>query len=155
MKGTVRRNLFSGVSSPGLGRFSVLPVALCFALIWPFGGGWHSEHMMAGSTTPGAQGTVKFKTGDNGNTELDIQAHALAAPSSISPPENHYVVWIEPPGEPAKDLGALKVDSNENGELKTETPARRFRIFISAEQNINERAPEGPTVLSATVTQGS
>ncbi len=154
MMGKVQDVLFGGALGPRARLHSVLPVVLCFALIWPFSG-WKSVDMMAGSTTPGARGTVKFKTGANGNIELDVEAHALAAPSSLAPPENHYVVWIQPPGKRAHDLGALDVGDHEQGELKTVTPEKRFRVLITAEQNVNESEPMGPTVLSATVTQGS
>lgn len=133
---------------------ALLPAVLCLALIWPFGGGWKSAKMMAGTVTPGAQGTVRFRTGSNDNTELDIKTSALAPPSSLTPPKNIYVVWLQPPGEDAKDLGALKVGSDEQGELKTVTPNKRFKVFITAEQNGNLKEPEGPIVLSADVTQG-
>ncbi|HUY94942.1 MAG TPA: hypothetical protein VMU71_06570 [Terracidiphilus sp.] len=155
MTGNIQKTLFGAAFSPRMGLHGVLPAALCFAFIWPFGGGWKTVHMMAGNMTPGARGTIRFKIGDNGNTELNITVRALAAPSSLTPPEDRYVVWIQPPGKPAHNLGALNIDSHENGELNTETPDKRFTIFITAEQNANESEPEGPTVLSATVTQGA
>jgi hypothetical protein len=155
MREIVRENAWARALKPKTHFYGFLPAVLCLAMVWPFGSGWHTVNMMAGSATPGARGTVKFKIGDNGNTELDIETHALAAPSSLEPPANHYVVWIEPPGKPAHDLGALSVGQHENGELKTVTPYKRFRIFISAEQNSQESMPSGPTVLSATVTEGS
>lgn len=154
MTGTVQKSMFSGAFSPRVCLLAVLPALLCCAFVWPFSG-WKTMSMMSGSTTPGAQGTVKFKFGDNGNTELVIKAQSLAQPSSLTPPENHYVVWIQPPGQDAKDLGAFKVGGKEQGELKAVTPAKRFKIFITAEQNVDESAPMGPTVLSANVTQGS
>lgn len=153
MTGKIQAILFGGAASPKFRMHAVLPAALCFALVWPFGGGWKTVNMMAGSTTPGARGTVRFRNGDNGNTELNIKAHALAPPSSLTSSENHYVVWIQAPDKPAHDLGALDVNAHEDGELNTETPDKRFKIFITAEQNANESEPEGPTVMSAVVTQ--
>jgi hypothetical protein len=155
MQGIFREMAWVRTLGPKTGFYGVLPAVLCLAMVWPFGGGWHKVDLMAGSATPGARGAVKFRVGPNGNTDLDIEAHALAAPSSLEPPANHYVVWIEPPGKPAHDLGALSVGQHENGALKTVTPFKRFRIFISAEQNSQESMPSGPTVLSATVTEGS
>lgn len=154
MIGMVRTKRYSRVLRPSLALAAVLPALLFCAFAWPFSG-WKSIAMMSGTTTPGAQGTVRFKIGGNGNTELDITARALAHPSSLTPPQNHYVVWIQPPGENAKDLGALKVNDKEQGSLRTETPNKRFKVFITAEQNINESQPMGPTVLSANVTEGS
>lgn len=107
--------------------------------------------MMAGTVTPGATGTIVVKKGDNGNTTLDIRAGSLAAPSSLTPAENVYVVWIQPPGQQAQNHGQLQVNQNEQGELHTETPYRRFKVFITAEQNAQVQMPMGPTVLSADV----
>lgn len=138
---------------PGTRFHLFLPAFLCFALIWPFGGGWNSVAMMAGTLTPGANGTVRFKIGNNGNMELDVKTQNLAQPSSLTPPENTYVLWIQPPGQDAQNRGEMKVGSNEQAELKTEAPQKRFRIFITAEQNGQTQMPQGPTVLSADVTQ--
>lgn len=109
--------------------------------------------MMAGTPTPAARATITITTGNNGNEDLDIKAHALAVPSSLTPPENVYVVWIEPPGHEPQNHGELRVDQHLQGELQTETPYKRFSVFITAEQNAQEREPEGPKVLSADVEQ--
>jgi hypothetical protein len=132
---------------------SDLPAVLCFALIWPFGGGWKDVHMMAGTVTPAATGTVKYKTSENGNTELRIDAGSLAPPSSLTPPENAYVAWIQPPGQAVQNIGRLNVNDKEHGELDTKTAYKRFHIFITAEENAGLGAPQGPMVLSADVSQ--
>lgn len=146
------RTVWAGPFSPRIHFPAVFPVVLCFALIWPFGG-WKSVHMLAGANTPGAQGTVKFKVGDNGNINLDVLTRSLAPPSSLNPPENTYVVWVQPPGMAPKNYGALKVNSQEQGELKTETPYKRFKIFITAEENPQVEAPMAAPVLSADITE--
>lgn len=128
-----------------------LPGVLALAFIWPFGGGWKKAHMMAGAQTPAARGTVEYKMGNNRNTELDIKVHSLSQPSALNPSENVYVVWLQPPGSAAKDEGQIKVSSNQQGELKTETPYKRFKIFVTAEENPQLQTPEGPTILSADV----
>lgn len=143
----------TGFPAPATRFHALLPAVLCFALIWPFGGGWKSVAMMAGTQTPAATGTVRFKVGDNGNTELDVKTQNLAAPSSLTPPMNTYVLWIQPPGQDAQNRGEMKVGGNEQAELKTEIPQKRFHIFITAEQNGQTAMPQGPTVLSADVTQ--
>ena len=131
--------------------FSIVPVVFLVALIWPFGGGGHKVQMMAGTAVPGAQATITLKTSDNRNTELDIKAQNLAQPSSLTPAENVYVVWIEPPGQSAQNQGQLRVGQNENGELHTETAFKRFQVFITAEQNAQVQMPSGPKVLSADI----
>ena len=132
---------------------AVLPAVLCMALLWPFGAGWKTESLMAGASNPAAQGVVKYKTGGNGNTQLQIETRSLAPPSSMTPPENAYVAWIQPPGQSVQNLGQLKVNGKEQADLNTETAYKRFHIFITAEENPRLPAPQGPTVLSADVAR--
>lgn len=107
---------------------------------------------MAGELTPAAHCTVHITVGNDQNTELDISADSLAPPSSLTPPRNVYVVWLQPPGKNPQNHGQLAVDKNEKAELKTETPFKRFKVFITAEDQAQLSLPEGPTVLSADVT---
>lgn len=147
--------VWRNVVVPGQSRtfLSVMPLAFCLMFLWPFGGGGRKVHMMAGTETPAAQGTVQIKTGDNGNTNLDIHTHSLASPSSLTPAENVYVVWIKPPDQTAQNHGQLEVNGKQDGELNIKTPYKRFEIFITAEQNATVQTPEGPRVLSADVSQ--
>lgn len=132
---------------------SVAPLVVCLAFLWPFGGG-RKVQMMAGNVTPGARGTVQVDTGNNGNTTLDVKAQSLAPPSSLTPAENAYVLWIQPPDQAPQNEGQIKVDHHENAELHTKTAYRRFRVFITAEQNAKTQMPGGPKVLSADVSRG-
>lgn len=131
-------------------HFSFAPLILCALLIWPFGSG-RNVQMMAGSDNPAAQGVVNVKKGDNGNYLLDIKVSSLAQPSSLRPPANVYLVWIEEPGRQPENLGQIQVNGKEQGELHVKTPFSRFKIFITAEQNAQQHMPEGPQVLSAEV----
>lgn len=131
----------------------ILPLLFCMAFIWPFGGGGRAIHMMAGTSAPGAHGVVIAKKGNNGNTALDIKVSSLAAPGALTPPENVYVVWIQKPGQAPENHGQIQVNSGENGELHTETPYARFRVFITAEQNAQAQTPMGPQVLSADISR--
>lgn len=133
---------------------SIAPLVFCLAFFWPFGGGGRKVHMMAGSVTPAAHGTVQITHGNNGNTDLDVKAHALAAPSSLTPAENAYVLWIQPPDHAPQNHGRIAVNQSQNGELQTETPYKRFKVFITAEENSKAQMPEGPRVLSADVSRG-
>lgn len=136
-----------------LSRAAFVPVLLGSLVFWPFGSGSKKIDLLAGHETPGARGTVSVKSGPNKNTELDLKVESLAQPSSLTPPENTYVVWVQPPGENPKNQGQLRVDKNENAEIHTEVPYKRFKIFITAEQNPQTQTPVGPQVLSADVAQ--
>lgn len=131
----------------------MLPAVLCLALFWPFGGG-KKVHMIAASEVPAAHGVIHVTTSHNGNTELDIKTRALAKPAALTPPEEVYVVWLQPSGEAPRNAGALKVDSKLNGELKTITPYKQFKVFITAEKYAQTQQPIGPTVLHAQVSAG-
>ena len=89
--------------------------------------------MMAGESNPAARCTIHLHVGDNGNTELDMKAESLAAPSALTPPKNAYVVWIESAGEAPQNHGQISHRQDQKAELKTATPYKRFRVFITAE----------------------
>jgi hypothetical protein len=135
-----------------LSRIAFVPTLLGCLLFWPFGGSKKID-LMAGHETPGAHGTVSAKVGPNKNTKLDVKVYSLAQPNSLTPPENTYVLWVQPPGENPKNQGQLIVDKNENAQLHTEVPYKRFKVFITAEQNPQVQMPTGPQVLSADVAQ--
>ncbi len=132
--------------------FSFAPALLLLALVWPFSGG-KDVQMVAGPSNPAARCTIHLHVGDNGNTEMDMKAESLAPPSALTPPKNAYLVWIQPPDAEPHNLGQIAPDKNEKAELKTETPNKRFKIFITAENQAQVKSPEGPTVLSGDVTE--
>lgn len=134
------------------GRYlAVLPTILCLALFWPFGSGGKKIQMNSAQEVPAARGEVQAKNTSNGNTKVDIKVRALARPSALAPPKDIYVVWIQSPGQDPVNEGALKVDSDLNGEMTTVTPYKDFKVFITAEKFAQVERPEGPTVLSAQV----
>jgi hypothetical protein len=157
---TFKRIVANRCWAPGSGAFarrhvtlpSLVPLVL-FTLIWPFGGGGNKVHMMAGSATPAAQGTVIARMGSNNNIDVDLKVQSLASPSSLTPPANVYVVWIQPPDHNPQNHGQLSVSQNQNGELHTGTPYKRFQVFVTAEQNAQVQEPEGPKVLQADVSR--
>jgi hypothetical protein len=133
--------------------YSFAPALLLLAFVWPFSGG-KDVQMMAGKSNPAARGTIHLHVGDNGNTELDLKADSLASPSALNPPKNSYVVWIQSPGEAPQNHGQITIDNDQKAELKTATPYKRFKIFVTAEDQPQMQTPEGPTVLSADVAEG-
>lgn len=137
-------------SFPKAHFFGAIPAVLFFALFWPFNNG-KKFHMTASSQVPAARGVVQAQSTKNGNMQLDINVRSLAHPSALTPPEQSYVVWVQPSGQSPINEGALKVDDKEQGELKVETPYKDVQVFITAEKYAQLKMPEGPTVLSAHV----
>jgi hypothetical protein len=135
----------------GVRYTAVIPAALGLMLLWPFGDSAKKVSMTPGKEDPAAHGTVAVKTGRNGNTDVSITAKSLAQPSALNPPENTYVVWFQPDGQDARNMGALRVNNNLDGKLVTVSPYRRFKVFITAEKEPNPTRPKGPTMLTADV----
>jgi hypothetical protein len=137
----------------GAGLFAVLmPLVLGVVFVWPFGGG-QKVQMTASREVPAAQGAVTVQTGHNNNTKVDIKVEYLAKPSTLTPPEDVYVVWFQPEGQAPKNEGELMVHNDLSGELKTETPYKHFKVFITAEKNPRVEEPEGAQVLTGTIAE--
>ena len=130
---------------------TALWLAVSLIAIWPFSSG-RDYHMTAASVVPAASGTVHVqKNKDNGNMKLDIKVHHLAHPSTLTPSESAYIVWIRPNGGEAVKQAAIGVDDNLNGELKVETASKNFVLFITAEQSESVAVPSGVEVLKTHV----
>jgi hypothetical protein len=100
-----------------------------------------------------AQGIVKASPTANDNTSLDITVQHLAQPNRVEPGATTYVVWARPQGsDMVQNLGALKVDGNLTGQLKTVTPYESFELFITAEPTAAVSRPRGDQVLTAYVS---
>ncbi|MGH9561658.1 MAG: hypothetical protein ACRD3S_09415 [Terracidiphilus sp.] len=123
---------------------------LLFGFFGLFGPSGRSFPLQPGKIVPGATGTVKVsKDTNNGNLKLDIKVKDLALPGSLTPPQNEYIVWLEPynnKGQPIKQ-GAIGVDGKEQGELKTETASKNFNVLITAETNEAVTSPSDKVVL--------
>jgi hypothetical protein len=101
---------------------------------------------------PAAQGQVKAKSGDNGNTLVEVDVKHLAHPKAVNPDADTYVVWAqEGDGGPVQNLGALQVDKNLEGKLKTVTPLKHFSLFITPEPSATADTPSGAKTLWTTV----
>lgn len=118
-----------------------------FLMIWPMSSG-KVFPMTADAVVPGATGSVRVqKNKSNKNTMLDIKVDHLARPSSLTPSENNYLVWVRPNGGDALKQGAIGVDKNLSGELKLETVSKELDVFITAEQSEGVTVPSSVEVL--------
>lgn len=101
--------------------------------------------------TPAAEGKVITSDDRNGNTEVEVQVKHLATPQSLTPAHQNYLVWVQPRGQAAELLGALRVNSDLEGSLKATTPRKDFDILVTAEDSTRADAPSGNVILKGTV----
>jgi hypothetical protein len=95
-----------------------------------------------------AKGTVSFtKTAEHG-TRIILAVKNLVDPENLNPPGYAYVAWVQSDLEaPPHNVGALVVDDDQRGELKTITPLRDFELFVTAEPASDAAQPTGPPLL--------
>jgi len=120
-------------------------------------GGSRELLMTASPDVPGAEGRAKVSTTDNGNTKIELVVKHLAPPENVDPGATVYVVWArgsENYAEP-QNLGALKVDSNLNGNISAATNLRSFDLFVTAEPSQSTTRPTGRMLLETNVVMKS
>jgi hypothetical protein len=114
--------------------------------------GWARDDRLSNTgLNPAAEGKVTSSTDRNGNTEIDVQVKHMAAPQAMTPPQQAYVVWVQPRGKEAEVLGTLRVNDDLEGSLKATTPYKDFDIFVTAENNPKPETPSSLVVLKGTV----
>lgn len=112
-----------------------------------------TQLMSADSRVPAAQGEVKAKTEDNGNTHLKVKVKHMAKPNAVEPMAQTYVVWAQDTANTGnvQNLGALQVSDDLEGEIEAITPLKRFDVFITAEPLATAQYPTGVKTLWTTV----
>ena len=130
------------------------PAILMLALlgIWPFSSG--TEYHISGSrVVPAATAKLKVEQDkQNGNTKIDLKVEHLAKPSSLTPPANVYVVWVQPRGGAPEKEGALGVDNDLKGELKAVTVQKDFDLLVTAENSEAATYPSSVQIFQTHVT---
>jgi hypothetical protein len=96
---------------------------------------------------PAAQGEAEVGHDKNGNQEVKLTVRHLAKPETLTPPKQAYVVWVQPSGEQPKNSGVLRIDSELKGEFRTNTPYKKFDLFVTAEDSPTATSPSGPEVM--------
>ena len=107
--------------------------------------------MIADPSVPAATGKVHLDKDRNGNLQLKVEVDHLAKPGALSPAKQNYLVWIQPRGKDAQNLGALKVSDNLKGSFGATVPREDFEVFVTAEYNPAAEMPSGPKLLRAEV----
>jgi hypothetical protein len=100
---------------------------------------------------PAAMGKVITDNDRNGNTGVDIEVKHMASPGSLTPAKTTYIVWIQPRGKDPEVLGALRVNENLEGSLKSSTTYKDFDVFVTAEDNLKPESPSSMVVLKGSV----
>jgi hypothetical protein len=108
----------------------------------------HAVSMNVSPDIPAAQGKVKFDKTNDGNVSINLAVKYLADPQKLRPPATIYVVWVSADKDSAaQNIGALKVDKDREGTLKSVTPLHTFQLFVTAEANGQIQTPAGTRLL--------
>lgn len=105
------------------------------------------------TTVPAATARAEVSQDKNGNTLVDLKVEHLAPPQNLTPSKSVYVVWIQPRGAAPIKQGQLKVNDKLNGEFKTPTSYKVFKIFVTAENSASVSSPSGQEVLRQEITR--
>lgn len=105
------------------------------------------------TVVPAAEGRIDIDKDDNNNYTIDIDVDRLADPSRLTPARKYYIVWLETDKDGTKNLGQLKSKSgiftnSLDASLKTVTPFKPKRVFITAEDDISIENPGSQVVLT-------
>ncbi len=126
-------------------------VCLTLALLCTIAYAAKKYPMNAASIVPGARAQVEVSKDSNGNTKLKMIVRHLANPANLTPPAAGYVIWLQERSGNPESQGQLKMDKNLQGTFETVTPFKSFDVFVTAEQDLGTKNPNGSQVLTAKV----
>jgi hypothetical protein len=109
--------------------------------------------LAAASVVPAAKGSVEVGHDRNGNTEIKLTVEHLANPTSLSPSQAKYVVWLQDKNSGPENRGELRVNGKLEGTFQTVTPRKNFDLFVTGENDGTAKSPSGPEVLRTTVSR--
>jgi hypothetical protein len=110
-----------------------------------------TQQMLSDADVPASQGKVTVGAADNGNTEVTVQVKHLAPPAKIAADAKIYVVWIQPSNGEKQNVGALALNDNLEGHLRTVTPHRRFLLTVTPEPGGRVLVPSHKPVFTSSV----
>jgi hypothetical protein len=110
-------------------------------------------HFKTSTVVPAAQGTVKVSTNKDKGYTIDINILHLAGPQRLQPAAKTYIVWMDTEQNSTKNLGEMQskdgfLSNTLKASLKTTTPFKPTRIFITAEDVAAISNPHGQQVLT-------
>lgn len=122
---------------------------LCLLLFAATAWGQQVRPLTVNPALPAASGSMGVSHDTSGTTYINLQVKHLASSDSLQPAKAAYVVWVQPPGQPAQNHGVLQVNDKEEAKYSTTTRERNFEVFVTAEDNPRATSPTGPRLLSA------
>ncbi len=130
-------------------RKFIFLAALSFVLVIT---AWAKEDKLVNTgTAPAAEGKINTSNDRNGNTQVEVQVKHMAKPQALTPPRQTYMVWVQPRGKDAELLGALRVNSDLGGSLKSSTTYKDFEVLVTAEDDAKPATPSSTIILKGTV----
>lgn len=129
--------------------FGIIMVALMFLITSCA----TSESFLNSSVVPGATGNVKVKKDGNNNYNVKVMIEDLAQVERLQTSKQTYVVWMETEKGNRENLGKLKsstgfMSKQHTASLEATSPYKPVRIFITAENEGNERYPDQNEILT-------
>jgi hypothetical protein len=103
--------------------------------------------MKTSSTVPAAEGRAILEHDRNKNVQVTLEVRHLAKPQSLAPAKDTYVVWIQPEGQEANNVGVLRVNDELKGDFRTTTPYKKFDLFVTAEDSPTVSSPSGTEIM--------
>ncbi len=103
--------------------------------------------MKTSSTVPAAEGRAILEHDRNKNVRVTLEVRHLAKPQSLAPAKDTYVVWIQPEGQEANNVGVLRVNDELKGDFRTTTPYKKFDLFVTAEDSPTVSTPSGTEIM--------
>lgn len=98
---------------------------------------------------PAAEAVVEIEENDNNNYEIELEIENMAEPDRLTPPRRTYTVWLVTAKHGTINIGNLNISRKNEASLKTETPYKPVRIFITAEDDRDAVVPSTQVVLNS------
>ncbi|MDT0687475.1 hypothetical protein [Autumnicola psychrophila] len=98
---------------------------------------------------PAAEAKLKVEKNDNNNYELEFEVENMADPDRLTPSRRNYVAWMETEKHGTINIGNLKINRKNSGELRTVTPYKPIRVIITAEDRQDAITPSTQVVLNS------
>lgn len=110
------------------------------------------------AVVPGVEPQAKVKKTDDGDYRISLDVNHLVRPEQLSPPKNHYVVWINTEDQGLKNIGELKNRSGMFANTRRASFERTIgfkptQIFVTSENSTDVQFPGDQTVFRSETFQ--